>query len=571
VESNKISIMLPAAPSNHAIKFDEVPGELPRAVVPEDVDVAQVADIAVKKLNELTLDSLTEKVVFRDFLTFTDSIRTLALRDRVYPALKELLSRKKCSPFRLSGTGPRIIPFGWIDFDVLFTVQHGPLTGSGAGFVSVLQGPDGEWRIWMLRTWLEAFEGHGHPDETNSPNQSAPTTNGTFDANDGMYGAIIIGGGQAGLSTAGRLGALGVNYLLIEKTAQVGDVWRNRYDSLRWHTPKEYGVLPFEWRYPTEDDKCLPTKRIGAGHEAWAKHFGINIRTNTTVTSANYDEKTEIWTVKVIEPEGEQRYTSKNLVLTIGPGFAAPQIPAWASQENIKDSGFTGTVSHGSTWRSAQAWAGKRGIVVGVANTGHDIAEDMANAGMQTTMVQRGPTFVMPMEWMHAAMDRDYHDQKPTTVADREQATFPNKITREIVNTVVHGLVRDNPERFDALERQGFKVNRFGDLYECLFERFGGHYIDHGGSARIASGEIKVKSAPVKSLSQDGLVCEDGTVIPADVIVVATGFNHDFRVDAGRLIGQKSANLMGEYGGLDSEGEMKAFARPGGLNCSTMF
>jgi cation diffusion facilitator CzcD-associated flavoprotein CzcO len=195
----------------------------------------------------------------------------------------------------------------------------------------------------------------------------------------------------------------------------------------------------------------------------------------------------------------------------------------------------------------------------------------MANVGMQTTMVQRGPTFVMPMEWMHAAMDRDYHDQKPTTVADREQATFPNKITREIVNTVVHGLVRDNPERFDALERQGFKVNRFGDLYECLFERFGGHYIDHGGSARIASGEIKVKSAPVKSLSQDGLVFEDGTVIPADVIVVATGFNHDFRVDAGRLIGQKSANLMGEYGGLDSEGEMKAFARPGGLNCSTMF
>ncbi|KAK4907128.1 hypothetical protein LTR49_023823 [Elasticomyces elasticus] len=84
-------------------------------------------------------------------------------------------------------------------------------------------------------------------------------------------------------------------------------------------------------------------------------------------------------------------------------------------------------------------------------------------------MAQRGSRFVMPMELLLAAMDLDYHDQKPTTVANHEQASFPNEFTCETVNMVVRGLVRDNPERFHGLERQSFKVNRFGDLYGCPF------------------------------------------------------------------------------------------------------
>lgn len=551
------------SPHRPAVKFDDIPGELPQAVVPEDTDLAEVADIAVKKLNQLSSNSLTDKAIWRDFFTFTDTIRTLNSRDLVYGALKELVARKHSSPFRLSGTAPRPIPFGWVDLDILFEVQHGTLTGTGAGIVSVLQSPDGEWRIWMLRTWLECFEGHGHPDQTKSLNQQNGTSNGVSDPSTAAYDAIIVGGGQSGLATAGRLQALGLKYLLIEKTPQIGDVWRNRYESLRFHTPKEYDVLPFDWRFPEEDDKNLPAERIGAGHQAWAELFGINVRTGTTVSSATYDGTSGMWTVDTTSAEGGSSYKAKNLVLTIGPSASAPISPPWASPDNVEASGFTGDIMHSSVWRSAKAWAGKRGIVVGVANTGHDVAEDMANAGMVTTMVQRGETMVLPVEWLYAIFDRDYHPGKLTTVADREQATFPNKVVREITNMVVHGLVRANPERFDALEKQGFKVDRFGDLYACLFERFGGHYVDIGASARIAKGEIKIKSAPIKGLAQDGLVFEDGTTIPADLVVLATGFNHDFRLDAGQIIGEKSAKLMGDFGGLDAEGEMRGLARPG--------
>jgi hypothetical protein len=202
--------------------------------------------------------------------------------------------------------------------------------------------------------------------------------------------------------------------------------------------------------------------------------------------------------------------------------------------------------------------------VVGVANTGHDVAEDMANASMDVTMVQRGPTFILPVEWLHAAEDIDYHPGKKTSVADRQTITLPNKITRESVNGAVHRLTDLNAERFDALEKAGFKLQRHGDLLSCLFDRIGGHYIDIGASARIANGEIKVTGKPIKGLTPHGLAFEDDTEILAEVVVVATGFSHDFRADAARIIGAEAAEQMDDYGGLDAEGEMRGQGRLSG-------
>jgi cation diffusion facilitator CzcD-associated flavoprotein CzcO len=553
---------MPAPIQGPEVGFDDIPGELPQTVLPENGDLTRVADDALGKLNELSPECLTEGVLWRDFLSFTDSIRTLHSRNTVYSTLKELSTLKSASPFRLGTKEPRKIPFGWIDIEIFFSVQHGTLTGSGAGIVSMLHDRDGKWRIWMLRTWLESFEGHGHPDESRPFNYVNELMNDGPDTKAPVYDAIVVGGGLAGLASAGRLQALGLRYLLIEKTPQVGDIWRNRYDSLRFHTPKEYGVLPFGWRFPVEDDKCLPAKRIGAGHLSWAMQFGINVQAGTTVKSANYDETNEIWTILATCAEGDLPLRARNLVLAIGPNASVPSLPEWASTENVKASGFTGDLMHASAWKSAKPWEGKRGIVVGVANTGHDVAEDMANTGMETTMIQRGSTWVFPVEWLHAVLDRDYHAEKSAAESDRELTTMPNKIGREIANIVIHGLVRANPERFDALEKQGFKLNRFGDLYQHLFQRFGGHYVDIGASARIASGEIKVKSSAIKGLGREGLIFEDGTMLPADLIVLATGFKHDFREHVGGMIGEKSAKLMDQYGGMDAEGEMRGFGRP---------
>ena len=98
--------------------------------------------------------------------------------------------------------------------------------------------------------------------------------------------------------------------------------------------------------------------------------------------------------------------------------------------------------------------------VIGTANTGHDIAEDMANAGMDTTMVQRNSTFVFPAEWLHRAEDVHYHSKMAAEDADKESFTYPNKILREMINRAVWGAIKANPDRFDALENAGFKLDR---------------------------------------------------------------------------------------------------------------
>ncbi|KAK0934573.1 hypothetical protein LTR29_013839 [Friedmanniomyces endolithicus] len=564
-----------------AVKFDDIPGKLPQGKVPEDTDRTKTAQAAVDKLNNLQLDDLHEDAIWRDLLSFTGTYRTFYSRKTVFATLQKLSKEKQRSPFALEGSEPRIgrtvDGTSWLDINVSCSTSENGLVGECKGTVSVVLCEDGEWRIWMLRTWLESFEGHGHPDvlepvtavSNGAGHESADThTNGASDGSamngDGPttdYDVIVVGGGQAGLSTAGRLKALGVRYILLERRPEIGDVWNTRYESLRWHTSKHYGSLPFGHTYPEEDDYMLPAKRIGACHRAWAEKFGINVQTSTAVESARWDKSTASWTVTASSTTGKQTLTARNLVLTIGVGHLTPVLPAWATPPQVSASNFHGTILHGSAYRSCAPFAGKPGLVVGTANTAHDVAEDMANAGMHPTMLQRGSTFVFPAEWLHRAEDAHYHPSMDPADADRESFTYPNKIMREMINRAVWSGIRRSPERFDALEREGFKVDRFGDIYDNLYVRFGGHYVDIGASARIAGGEIRVNTKSVRGLTETGVVFEDGSELAAELVVLCTGFDHDFRHDAAEIVGHEVADQMDDFWNVDAEGEVRGHAK----------
>ena len=192
----------------------------------------------------------------------------------------------------------------------------------------------------------------------------------------------------------------------------------------------------------------------------------------------------------------------------------------------------------------------------------------MANANMTTTMVQRNPTFVFPAEWLHKAEDVHYHADMHPAVADNLSFTYPNKIMREIINNNVWAGIAASSKRFDDLEAAGFKVDRYGDIYNNLYVRFGGHYVDIGCSARIAKGEIKVKTDAVERLTKDGLLFEDGKEVGADLIVLCTGFDKNFRNDAERILGKDVAGQMDEFWGTDEEGEIRGHAKPAGRKSS---
>lgn len=257
-------------------------------------------------------------------------------------------------------------------------------------------------------------------------------------------------------------------------------------------------------------------------------------------------------------PDGDETFTSKYLILAVGGYAGVPVIPDWPGRDRYK-----GESLHGIDYQSSTQWKGKHGIVVGTANTGHDVAEDMVEAGLASvTMVQRGNTFVFPVEWLHHAQDADYNLDIPTEDGDRLAYTHPYKIRRTMINNAVHGLIDKNSERFDALERAGFNLERKGDILTNLLVRFGGHYIDVGTSKHISEGRIKMKGdSLVSSWTEDGLKFEDGTELKADVVVMCTGYNHDFRPVAEKLVGRENADLMDEFFGLDEEGEIRGAFR----------
>lgn len=144
-------------------------------------------------------------------------------------------------------------------------------------------------------------------------------------------------------------------------------------------------------------------------------------------------------------------------------------------------------------------------------------------------------------------------------------STQPLKVSREVVKEHLSKAATREKSRFDALERAGFRVARNAVLSDWIYLRGGGYYIDVGTSARIVSGEIKVKSGvPIKRFVQKGLEMEDGELLDADIVVFATGYQRDPRLQATGVVGREVAKNMRVSKGLDQDGELEGYMMPAG-------
>lgn len=152
---------------------------------------------------------------------------------------------------------------------------------------------------------------------------------------------------------------------------------------------------------------------------------------------------------------------------------------------------FQGLVLHSADYKSPEAWKGKAGVVVGTANTAHDVAQDMVEGKLPSvTMVQRARTFVVPVENYKYFSDFSYNTTIPTSEADFESMSTPYAVARLIASTALAAMAKQDPARFDALEAAGFRVERYGDIWYHLCERGGGHYVDVGCSKMISDGAV---------------------------------------------------------------------------------
>lgn len=314
-------------------------------------------------------------------------------------------------------------------------------------------------------------------------------SNGTNGDLEPYFDVVVVGGGQSGLSTAGRLMALGINYVVIDSYQKIGDSWASRYDSARLHTPREYAHLPFDRTFPADRYQQFLTKDdLAQGYQEWARKFAVEDRvwTESRLESGTWNDTDQQWILKIKHKGQQEQVRCRFVVMASGAGGQVPWIPDLSGKDV-----FQGEILHSQQYRSSKDWRGKRGIVVGTGNTAHDVADDMYEAGLaSTTMIQRSKTYVLPCEYWTNVATRTYNAELPTQIADRLQMTGPMSVGRLLVKGALNSQAQKEPERFDELERADFLTERYGDLFWHLMERAGGHYMDVGTSKKIADGKV---------------------------------------------------------------------------------
>jgi putative flavoprotein involved in K+ transport len=178
---------------------------------------------------------------------------------------------------------------------------------------------------------------------------------------------IVIGGGQAGLAVGYFLQKRGLPFLILDANQNVGDAWRNRWDSLRLFTPARYAGLP-GMRFPGRGDS-FPTKDQLADYLAeYARRFQLPVRHGVRIDRLWRDDNRFLMTA------GNQRFEAEKVVIAMA-NYQAPRIPSFARDF---DPGIVHLHSH--DYRNPSQLRPGGVLVVGVGNSGADIAIEVAQS-----------------------------------------------------------------------------------------------------------------------------------------------------------------------------------------------
>lgn len=146
--------------------------------------------------------------------------------------------------------------------------------------------------------------------------------------------------------------------------------------------------LPFPPTWP----QFTPKDKLGDWFEAYASIMELNVWMQTSIASAEYNDTGAEWNVTVSRGNGTQRTLHPRHVVWCTGHSGEALVPSFPGQES-----FQGTVYHGSQHRDASDFnvRGKKVVVVGTGNSGHDIAQNYYENGADVTMLQRRGTYVL--------------------------------------------------------------------------------------------------------------------------------------------------------------------------------
>ena len=176
---------------------------------------------------------------------------------------------------------------------------------------------------------------------------------------------VVIGGGQAGLSVGYHLGQRGLPFVILDANDRIGDVWRDRWDSLRLFTPARYNSLP-GMRFPAPPGSYPHKDQMADYLDAYAERFELPVRTGTRVEEVRREGE-----AFVVEA-GSDRWTADSVVIATGP-YHTPRVPPFAAELD-RDI----VQMHSSEYRNPGPLRPGSTLVVGAGNSGAEIAMEVS-------------------------------------------------------------------------------------------------------------------------------------------------------------------------------------------------
>jgi cation diffusion facilitator CzcD-associated flavoprotein CzcO len=539
----------------------------------DDISIATESWLAQFESALATSDHALLKSLFhpdsywRDVLALSWNIQTLNGAEPILSELKADAISASPSGFRVDpdrAAPRRVTRAGTNAIEAIFRFETA--VGRGSGILRLIPdaGDGNRLKAWTLLTALDELKGFEEQLETSRPRGQSYSRDfrgpnwldlrkAAAEYADRDPDVLVVGGGQAGLAVAARLKQLRIDTLIVDREARIGDNWRHRYHALTLHNQVQVNHLPY-MPFPPNWPVYIPKDKLANWFEAYVESMELNYWTGTEFESGSYDEAAGRWSVVLRRADGSQRTMHpRHVVLATGVS-GIPNLPDIPSLKN-----FAGTVLHSSQYDDGEAWKGKKALVIGTGNSGHDIAQDLHSSGAHVTLVQRSSTLITNIE---PSAQLAYAAYNEGTLEDNDliATSMPLALAKRSHVMLTEQSKKLDKELLDGLARVGFKLD-FGDggtgwQFKYL-TRGGGYYFNVGCSDLVVRGEIGLRQfSDIEAFVAEGARMKSGETLAADLIVLATGYKGQQHL-VRKLFGDEVAERVGPIWGFGEKEELR--------------
>ncbi|MFL9840862.1 NAD(P)/FAD-dependent oxidoreductase [Sphingomonas sp. ST-64] len=392
------------------------------------------------------------------------------------------------------------------------------------------------------------------------------------------FDVVVVGAGISGIGAGYFLqrDCPDRSYVILEGRERLGGTWDLfRYPGIR--SDSDMYTLGYSFKPWTEAKAIADGPTILRYLDETAREYGIDrhIRHQHRVVAASWSTPDARWTVTVERGAERERveFTCNFLFMCSGYyNYEAGYLPQFEGRED-----FAGTIVHPQHWPNGLDYAGKRVVVIGSGATAVTLVPEMAKSAAHVTMLQRSPTYIVarPSEdgianWLRRKLPAGiaYRLTRTKNIAlgqffYRIARRKPDKTKARLVQMVRDELGPD----YDVATHFTPRYNPW-DQRICLVP-------DADLFAAIRDGSASVVTDHIERFETDGIRLKSGDLLPADIIVTATGLDMQLmggipftvdgaRVDPARSLGYKAMmysdipNLASSFGYTNASWTLKS-------------